>query len=454
LLPVFSGREVLNRNFPVDRYRLAVTVPAGRELRTQVFHAPARVETSGNGAERCYAIELNAVPAAAHEPLAPAQAEPFIVFSCAADWPQSLAWKDDPAALPAAAAALVDRMKAQFPAQPDLLAALQRAVAADLRLCALGNDKAGWQPRPLERVFASLYGTRLEKALLLRAMLGHAGIPADLLGVAAGNSFSAAVPTPLQLDEFWLAVGEGPHRLYLDPAHEQHEFFPYDHPGAEAYNFRSREMEKLPPADWNRSGVDIVGTVQLDAAGASGTLVVSVRGAFQRYNEATENSGAFISALLKKIFPVEKAEVKKLLSLTRREMRAEVTFSGKWLKEAGAGFHRVEACRLPGLDENLVPLPQRELPLALPAPFKVSLELELRPAPGLSLDHSAPDVEVTNETGYFVRRHQPQKGGPIRFFQSCAVKDTPLPTAVYPRLRELLRAYFTPGSWLVFREGK
>jgi hypothetical protein len=454
LLPVFSGREALNRNFPIDRYRLAITVPAGSELRAQVFNAPARVEASGSGAERCHALELKAIAAAAHEPLAPAQAEPFIIFSCAADWTQALAWKDGPAVLPAAPAAMVDRLKNEFPAQSDLLAALQRAVAVDMRLCALGSDKAGWQPRPLERVFTSHYGTRLEKALLLRAMLEHAGISADLLGVAGGGSFSADVPTPLQLDEFWLAVGEGPHRLFLDPGHEQHEFFPYERTGAAAYNFRRREMEQMPPADWNRNGVDIAGTVQLDAAAASGTLVVTVRGAFQRYNEAAENGGAFISGLLRKIFPLEKAEIKKLLALTRREMRAEVTFSGKWLKETGAGFHRVEACRLPGLDENMVQLPQRELPLALAAPFKVSIELELRPAPGLSLDYSAPDVEVTNETGYFVRRHEKQKNGPIRFSQTCAIKDTPVPAAWYPRLRELLRPCFTPGSWLVFREGK
>ncbi len=453
-LPVFSGREILNRDFPVDRYRLTITVPAKQDLRCQVFHPQARVEASAVGLEQCHALELNAVPAAAREPLAPAQAEPFIVFSTAADWPQALVWKDDPAPLPAALVAKVEKVKAQYPARPDLLAALQQAVAVDLANCGLGSDKAGWQPRSPGRVFDSHYGTRLEKALLLRAMLEQAGISADLLGVAAGGSFAAAVPTPLQLDDFWLAVDDGPNRLYLDPGHEQHEFFPYGHPGVAAYHFGRREIEKMPASDWNQNGVEIAGTVQLDTSGASGTLVVTVRGSFQRYKEAAENSGAFISALLKRIFAVDKAEVKKLLALTRREVRAEMTFSGKWLKEAGAGFHSVDACRLPGLYENLVQLPKRELPLALAAPFKIRLELELRPAPGLSLDYSAPDVEVTNEAGYFVRRHVLQKDGQIRFTETCGIKDAPLSTAAYPRLRELLRAYFTADFWLLFRKEK
>ncbi len=45
-LPVFSGREPLTRDFPVDRYRLAITIPAGESLRYRVFgsHAEAKVK--------------------------------------------------------------------------------------------------------------------------------------------------------------------------------------------------------------------------------------------------------------------------------------------------------------------------------------------------------------------------------------------------------------------------
>ncbi len=334
------------------------------------------------------------------------------------------------------------------------MAALQNLVAVEIQNCGLGSDETGWQPRPLERVFASNYATRLEKALLLRALLKASGFGAELLGVAAGAAFAMDVATPLQLNEFWLKVSEGPHGLYLDPAHEQHEFFPYRCQGLDAWNFERQAPEKLPLSAWEANGIDISGAVQLGPEGASGTLVVAARGIFNRYEEAAADSSKFVSGLLKKFFPVEKAEVKKILQLTRHEIRVEAAFSGPWLKDAGADIFTIDACRLPGLSENMVQQVQRELPLVLEAPFKISLELDLQPASGLGLDYSAPDVDLTNETGYFSRKHRLQKDGHILFSETCGILNSPVTPELYPRLRALLLPYFTPDFWLVFKKQK
>ena len=453
-LPVFSGREPLIRDFPVDRYRLTITVPVGGSLRYRVFGSPAQAKVSDAGAEKIYTFELASLPPAAHEALAPAWSEPAVVFSMAADWPQALALADDAAPLPAALTERIGKIKAQYPARPDLLAALQNLVAVEIQNCGLGNDATGWQPRSLDRVFASNYATRLEKALLLRALLKETGFATELLGVAAGASFAADVATPLQLNEFWLKVSDGPHELHLDPGHEQHEFFPYGCQGLDGWNFERQAPEKLPVSAWEANGIDISGAVQLGPEGASGTLVVAARGIFNRYEEAAADSSKFVSGLLKKFFPVEKAEVKKILQLTRHEIRVEAAFSGPWLKESGAGLFSVDACRLPGLSENMVQQVKRELPLALEAPFKISLELDLQPAAGLTLDYSAPEIDLTNETGYFSRKHSVQKNGHILFSESCGILNSPVTPELYPRLRALLLPYFTPDFWLVFKKDK
>ncbi len=453
-LPVFSGREVLARDFPVDKYMLEIIVPAGRELHCQVFNMKPMVKVHSGAAEKRYVVDLVALPALAHEPLAPPQAEPFIVFSMAADWQQALKLEDDPFQLPAILVAKIEALKGQHSARIDLLAALHKIVAVDMQNCNLGSDQSGWQPRPLERVFASNYATRLEKALLLRAMLKKAGIDAAILGVAAGASFDANVSTPLQLGDFWLKVSEGPHAIYIDPFHAQHEFFPYCCQGFTAYNLDRGEMEKLPAADWSQNGVDVSGVLKLEVDGVSGTLTVAARGIFQRYDEATADNGKFIAGILRKIFPVDKVEIKKLLALTRHEVRAEVAFSGKWMKEAGAGFFSVDGCHLPGLSENMIQLVKRELPLALEAPFKISLELDLQPAAGLSLEYSAPPVDLTNEAGYFSRNLRVQKNGHILFSENCGILNSPVTPELYPRLRELLKAYFVPDFWMVFKKSK
>jgi hypothetical protein len=301
-------------------------------------------------------------------------------------------------------------------------------------------------------------------------MLAEAGIKADLVGIAAGADLAANVPSPLQLGEFWLELGDSPHALYLDPWQEQEEFFPYRLQEREAWNLEKLALEKLPANDRQGSGVAVSGTVQLAVDGASGTLAVAARGTFNRYNEATADSGKFITGLLKKIFPVEKVEIKKLLALTRREVRAEVTFSGKWLKEAGAGpegprrgdFYSVDAIHLPGLSENMVILEKRESPLQLDAPFQVSLQLELRPAAGLKLEYFAPNVERRNELGYYARALAVEKNGPLgegqqgvlRFSQECAIDTELIGPEKYLLLRELFMPYFSPDFWLVFKKQK
>jgi hypothetical protein len=453
-LPAFAGREALSRDFPVDSFKLAVMIPANQALRYHVFGLKAEAEVSSPGMEKRYAFTLSNLNPASHDPLAPSQSEPFIVFSTAADWRQALAMENDATELPAVVAGKIEKLKAQYPDRLDLLAALQKAVAVEVQNCGLGIEATGWQPRRRELVARSNYGTRLEKALLLRAMLEKTGITSELLEVAASGSFAHDVSTPLQMGEFWLKVSEGPYALYLDPGQEQNEFFPYRFRERDAWNLERQALEKLPASDWEGSGVDLSGSVQLDAAGASGTLVVAVRGIFNRYGEAAADNVKFVTGVLKKFFPVDKVEIKKLLALTRHEIRAEAAFNGKWLKDTGAGFFSADSVRLPGLTENMVQLARRESPMLLEAPFKVSVELELQPAAGLRLEYAAPDVKRENETGYFFRRLVLQKNGPLRFSQGCGIQKALIGPEKYPLLREMLMPYFTPDFWLMFKMSK
>jgi hypothetical protein len=464
--PVFSGREILVRTFPIDRYRLTVAVPAGLELRCRVFGLTAKGEFADSGTEKRFVLALADLRPDAHETLAPGQLEPFVVFSNAPDWDKTLALASDGSPLPATLAGKVDKLREQYPASSDLLAphwgqqsiemlaALQKIVAAEVQNCGLGSEATGWLPRPLERVAMGNYGTRLEKALLLRALLKRAGIASALLAVANGADFAPEVPAVAQIGEYWLEVANGPHPLYLDPCQEQQDFFPYRVQGWDAWNLDGKAMEKLPATGWEENGVDISGTVQLDPAGASGTLLVAVRGIFNRYEEAAADSAKFVTGLLKKVFPVEKAEVKKMLLLTRREFRAEASFSGKWFKEAGSNLFSADSPRLPGLMENMASLEKRGSPLALEAPFKVNLDLDLQPAPGLRLEYAAPGAQVKNEVGYFSRGLRQEKNGHIRFSEGCAIEKTPVPPELYLGLREMLKAYFVPDFWLVLKKSK
>jgi hypothetical protein len=197
-LPAFSGREVLAKAFPVGSYRLTIMVPADQVLRTRVFGLKAEAEVSGTETEKRTTFTLANLRPDVHEPLAGDAAAPFIVFSTAANWEQATALSAGDTAFPALLGEKIEKLKVQYPSRPDLLAALQKAAAAEVRNCDLGPETVGWQPRPIERVAASNYGTRLEKARLLQSMLQKAGITAELLAVAAGRNFAVEVPAAQQ----------------------------------------------------------------------------------------------------------------------------------------------------------------------------------------------------------------------------------------------------------------
>ncbi|HEX7502882.1 MAG TPA: DUF3857 domain-containing protein [Acidobacteriota bacterium] len=452
--PGFAGREILARDFPVEAYSLTLIVPAGQELRYRVFGPKIEAEVSANGAEKRYTFALADVPAAAHEPLAPVQAAAFVVFSSVADWGQALALADDGSKLPAALVEKIKKLRIQNPDRTDLLAALQKVAASEVQNCNLEPEMMGWHSRPLGRVAQSNYGTKLEKALLLQGMLKEAGVFSQLLAVAAGTNFAEDVPSALQMGEYWLKASEnGLPDAYLDPGHEQQEFFPYRSHGLAAFNMEKKALENLPAQNWEQNRLEISGTVALEPAGASGTLMVNASGIFNRYMDAVEDNGKFIEGLLKKVFPIQKIEITKLLMLTRHEIRVEATFNGPWLKDAGAGFFTVDHCRLPGLSENMVQQTKRDAPLLLDAPFKVILKLDLQPAANLNLEYLAPEVLLSNEAGSFQRKQSRIKNGPIQFYTSCHFEKASLVPELYPRLRELLQAYFTPGYWLVFKKG-
>lgn len=451
-LPAFAGREVLARPFPIDEYTLEIRIPAARQLFFGAggFNGEIVTEIVADGPVRKYAFRFTGLAPLAREPLALAGAEPFLAFALAPDWAAALPLAGASQDLPAVLADKADKLKALHPAAPELLAALQKAVAGEIKNCGLGVEATGWRFRPLERVAQSNTATRLEKALLLGALLKRAGVDSELLAVAAGPELAAAAATPLQLGEFWLKVPAA--QAYLDPCREQHEFFPYALQGRDAWNFAGRSLEKLPLSTANDNGLQLSGKARLDADGASGTLLVAARGRFNRYDDAAADAGKFIAGVVKRFFPAEKVEVSKILELTRRQTRAEVTFAGKWLRELGAGFFAADAVPLPGLNENMVILDKRESPLTLEEPFQVALELEIEPASGLKLEYTAPALERKNKLGRFSRSLTAGKGGAVKISSAVALEQGVVSPAEYPQLRELLLANFVPDFWMVFKK--
>ena len=154
---------------------------------------------------------------------------------------------------------------------------------------------------------------------------------------------------------------------------------------------------------------------------------------------------------------MEKAEIKKLLKLTRDEICAEVECSGNWLQPWGeksgkSMFFTVRSIRLPMLQEGMVQPIVRLSPLSLDVPFATSVRLELRLKDGLVLEYSPAPVMQENELGYFSRSLVRGEDGTMDLSLRCAVSRSTIGPEEYPKLRQVLLPYFDSEPWLLLRK--
>ncbi len=464
-LPVFSGLEEMSRDYPVDQYQLTVNVPASRELYYKSFGMDVPAESVRSDSGKSVVFRLHNLQPSSREPLRHPQSNPFIVFSVANSWEQAMPLENDAAPLPEPLVRRIKALAGRNLLRSDLLLDLQKISAEEIQNCLLGIGETGWRPRPGERVVSSNYGTNLEKARMLVQILKEAGIASELLAVA-GDAFASEVAAPQQTREFWLKVlpdpagndGNGDRTVfYLDPCHPHNGLFPYSVHGWNAWNLDRRELEKMPSTDSSANGIDISGALTVSSDGVSGTLRVEAKGLFHHYEEASNDGRSFIEGLLRKYFPVEKVEMKKLLKLTRDEICVEAECSGKWLKPCGDGpgtakFFTADSIRLPMLQEGMVQPTVRRSSLSLEVPFETSVKLALQLEDSLQPEFIPADVNQANELGHFSRSLTRGENGTMDLSITCGVSRSMIGPEAYPKLRRVLLPYFDSEPWLLLKK--
>jgi hypothetical protein len=453
-LPVFSGREALTRSFPIDHHTLTLTVPAGQTLHVSVVGAEALVKTWQNGSEVVYGLERQNVAPMLHEPMSSPRSEPFILFSASSDWAAALSHPEDSSTLPEIWLQRLAKLQAGSQSASERLQALQRMVAQDVRNCPLGIETTGWKARNVETVAQSNYATRLEKALLLKAVLKQAGFSAELLAVSPLPLAEGAAALQ-QFQGFWLTLKQENEALYLDPWSRQQRFFPDAIAGWTALNLDTMKVEKLPLTSESGNGIQLTGALDLKTTGVSGNIDLVVRGRFHRPWDAASDAAAYAKSILSLFFPVEKVDLKKLSRLTQDELMVSLDVQGNWLSALGAAAdacYSLDQIHLPGMTAEMVQLRERQTALLLDGPFETAMSLSLRPETGLDLELAAPALQQENELGSFVRSLGKAEDGTLQLTLRYGLNQQLVEPQDYPRLRALLLPGFEPGPLAFFRK--
>jgi hypothetical protein len=214
----------LQERWPVSLVRRRLTLPAGWTARSVTFNAPAIEPRHEGNALVWEARELAGIPEEEGMPpvsdLAPRlgvsfgaaagqrASGQFSTWADVASWLHSLS--DATGTAPERVAAKAQELIAAARSERDRIAAIARYVqSVQYVSIQTGLDRGGgYQPRPPALVLERNYGDCKDKASLMRALLGAAGIKSYLVSIYAGDRRYVRPdwPTPQQFNHAIIAI--------------------------------------------------------------------------------------------------------------------------------------------------------------------------------------------------------------------------------------------------------
>jgi hypothetical protein len=447
-LPAFGAREILGRPFPVEKLRITLSGPGTANFRFRTLPKPIQPERSGDN----LTFEFSDLPALPSEPFGREAEPPQLLLSAASNWIPALPFDLEKAVLPEALKTRTAEIVRDNPGINERAAALHQLVAGEIDTCPLTWEQTGWRWRSPAAVYASNYGTALEKTVLLTLLFQEAGIPAEPLAVIGGIAFIADVPGPQQIGAFLVKYDAGGDPLFFAPDNAQAEPAPCPWPGRTAWSLKQRKPVHLPVYSAAANGLEISGRLALAGTQARGTLTVSLSGIFQHPRAAALNAKEFVASTLKRVFPGLDVTGARVLEMTPDRLRAEVDIQSAWLQEASEGVRLLPRLAPPLLSEEMVSAPVRFSPLSLGGPFYFSLDLAIEPETGWQADVTAAKLKQENDLGRLNRAIVPAEKGTWRLHLGLEIDASPVPPEQYPMLQELVRPLLAPDYWMILKK--
>ncbi|MCC6731108.1 MAG: DUF3857 domain-containing transglutaminase family protein [Chthonomonadales bacterium] len=253
----FSSRE------PAVVSRLTLRAPADKPVRAQVLNDPGvkpSVTLSPDGRARTWVWEMRDLPPVEVEPSMPEATEVtrWLEVTSLDSWQQVAAWFWGLAkprfAANGALRAAAEKLIAGKATPEEKAKAIYDWVATRVRYVGLEFGLSAFQPHAASEVHAKLYGDCKDKAGLLIAMLGVAGIAAHPVLLSAGERFPmhTLLPSPATFDHCIAVAEVGGKPVWLDPTSEVCAYgdIPDSDRGADALVVRDGQAEWRTVPDW------------------------------------------------------------------------------------------------------------------------------------------------------------------------------------------------------------
>jgi len=226
-VPFLMGEEIFADAHPILKKKVDIHVPKGTVLKSRLFNSDADVAVTDGGSFTTYSWSLTDLPLVPGEAMKADSADfaPHLVFSTCPSWDEAAKTLAERFEATCCTMSAADEALAALVKKSDdpvaLMRAVNRFVADDVAGVAIDPALLGYRLRPAAETFASSLGSSFDRAALLAALLGKAGLCAKPVLLSRHCNVADDVPSWHQFNDCRVVCtpgGGAAHPVVLDPA--------------------------------------------------------------------------------------------------------------------------------------------------------------------------------------------------------------------------------------------
>jgi hypothetical protein len=237
-MKTFMGEEVIQSMVPIREKEIIINIPSGQELHYKMLNLRTAPEVKEEKGVKTYTFSFQSLKASTSEWGTDATLLPHLFFSAAKDFNRAyfpfVGQKAFTYAVTPDMQSTVDKLKNETDDPLHLALNIQKMVVHQLGSWRLPLHQAGFICRTPEEVWNSNAGTKIEKTVLLAALLQASGLRAVPVAAIPGQYFDESVGSLYVMKDFGVQVKLDDETIYLSAD--------YLHDQDLAYSFRGNKL--------------------------------------------------------------------------------------------------------------------------------------------------------------------------------------------------------------------
>jgi hypothetical protein len=460
-LPGLMGNEIIQESSPVKQMEVIVNVPPDIELNHRMLGLRTAPEVMIIGSHKVYTWKFGGLAASSKERLRGSDlpGAPRLMFSSLENLNQMTGWFTKQNAfsmqLNEAMKNAVDSIRQKEEDEIKTLMAIRKDVADKMVDDRVDISWTGYRLRNPTEVWKSNGGSKLEKSVLMAALLQHADFSVTPALVASRWLFNPDAPSLKLIDDIVLIVNtKGYGTLYLSATGSQHQSLEYDLADKVLIPLSTKHDAVILEPEEIRNEISVNATIVItDSLKLTGRIEMELYGAANPFLTLHNNKAGIKShlagGLVKEddaIEVVNSNTAKSTISLkaARNEPFGEAEGYYRWMLPAMTnGFDRWQISYLES---------SRTDPLVLPFPITEKYTFNIELPSGYTFVNTRISNKIKSNAGSVNIQMRP-RGNTIEIIRELDITDTTVLPTDYADFRSMMNMWLNQNfRMLVIKE--